>query len=234
MRRSILICLLALAPMAASQAADDAPTTPTQEATAMSDDPETTETLQARGPMYPLVQMQTSMGDFVLELDAEKAPITVLNFIDYLEAGFYNNTVFHRVIEGFMIQGGGFHPDYTRKTEGLRPPIKNEWRNGLKNERGTIAMARVGNQHDSATSQFFINVEDNRSLDQPGDGAAYAVFGKVVRGMETVDEIRVVPTRQTRVSEATPLRQIVIRQVRLVSEFDREAAEKLAEAAQGR
>jgi len=138
------------------------------------------------------VKLETSLGDIVLELDGEKAPISTKNFVDYVDAGFYNGTIFHRVMSNFMIQGGGYLPDLTEKQDGLRPPIKNEWQNGLKNVRGTIAMART-QVADSATAQFFINVVDNGALDQPRDGAAYAVFGKVVGGMDTVDKIRNTP-----------------------------------------
>jgi peptidyl-prolyl cis-trans isomerase A (cyclophilin A) len=135
------------------------------------------------------VVMETSLGKVVLELDAEKAPVSVANFLSYVDEGFYNHTIFHRVISGFMIQGGGF--DISQKMKPGKAPIKNEAANGLKNDRGTIAMART-NQVDSATSQFFINHADNnflnyRSPDPRGFG--YAVFGKVVEGMDVVDQI---------------------------------------------
>jgi cyclophilin family peptidyl-prolyl cis-trans isomerase len=135
------------------------------------------------------VIMETNFGDIVLELDAEKAPQTVANFLGYVDAGFYNRTIFHRVINGFMIQGGGFDAEKNQKS--TKAPIKNEAQNGLKNNRGTIAMART-NQVDSATSQFFINLVDNaflnhRSADAQGYG--YAVFGKVIAGMDVVDKI---------------------------------------------
>lgn len=147
--------------------------------------------------------MNTSMGDIVLELDQGKAPISVENFVKYAEKGHYTGTVFHRVIKNFMIQGGGFDDKMNEKPTDA--PIKNEWQNGLKNTRGTIAMARKGKQAgqtdnslsaDSATSQFYINVVDNtRGLDLPqADGAAYAVFGRVIAGMDVVDRIRNVPT----------------------------------------
>ncbi len=139
--------------------------------------------------LHPKVRFKTTLGDIVIELDGEKAPISTLNFLQYVEDGYYNGTVFHRVIANFMIQGGGFDKNMDKKTSGLRSPIKNEWRNGLKNVRGTLAMARTS-APDSATSQFFINVVDNANLDRPNGGAAYAVFGKVVEGMGTVDKIR--------------------------------------------
>ena len=141
------------------------------------------------------VKLETSLGDIVLDLDAEKAPISVKNFIDYVDSGFYAGTIFHRVMSNFMIQGGGFTSDLSEKKDGLRPPIKNEWQNGLKNTRGTIAMART-QIADSATAQFFINVVDNGMLDQPRDGAAYAVFGKVIGGMDVVDKIRATEVKE--------------------------------------
>ena len=138
------------------------------------------------------IKMETNMGDITLSLDEEKAPETVKNFVQYAKDGFYDGTIFHRVIDGFMIQGGGFTENYERKQ--TRAPIQNEADNGLKNNRGSIAMARTGDPH-SATAQFFINVKDNSFLDYPGqDGWGYAVFGKVVEGMDIVDEIRQVDT----------------------------------------
>ena len=139
------------------------------------------------------VKLSTSQGDIVVELDATKAPKTVDNFIQYVKAGHYNGTVFHRVIDNFMIQGGGMTADLKEKP--TRPPIALESRNGLNNDRGTIAMARTSVPN-SATSQFFINVKDNGFLNaaQSNDGNGYAVFGKVVSGMDVVDKIRVVPT----------------------------------------
>jgi peptidyl-prolyl cis-trans isomerase A (cyclophilin A) len=136
--------------------------------------------------------LETSMGVIEIELDREKAPVTVDNFVTYVEEGFYDGLVFHRAIEGFMVQGGGFQPDGTWK-EG-HDPITNEARNGLKNERGAIAMARSSDP-DSATSQFFINTVDNPGLDYPNpDGHGYAVFGRVVEGMDVVDAIESAPT----------------------------------------
>jgi len=137
------------------------------------------------------VTMTTSMGDIVIELNNEKAPLSTANFLSYVDKGFYEGTIFHRIIPNFMIQGGGFTADMSQKPTG--PGVKNEWKNGLKNVRGSIAMARTAIA-DSGTSQFFINVVDNPFLDQPRDGAAYAVFGKVVSGMEVVDKIKAVPT----------------------------------------
>ncbi len=139
------------------------------------------------------VLLQTSLGDLVLKLDAEKAPVSTANFLAYVDAGHYNGTIFHRVIPTFMIQGGGFTPDMQQKP--VKASIANEWRNGLTNSRGAVAMARLGGRPDSATCQFFINTVDNDFLDRPQpDGAAYAVFGKVVVGLDTVDKIKAVPT----------------------------------------
>ncbi|MFO0829611.1 MAG: peptidylprolyl isomerase [Phycisphaerales bacterium] len=144
----------------------------------------------AKGEPIEFVLLKTSMGDILLELNREKAPISVANFLHYVDSGFYDNTIFHRVVKDFVVQGGGFGLDNVQKK--TDPPIKNEWENGLKNTRGSLAMART-QAADSATSQFYINVNDNAPLDQPRRGAAYAVFGRVVKGMEVVDKIREVP-----------------------------------------
>jgi len=146
----------------------------------------------APGAKPEYVKLITSMGDVVIELNAEKAPISVANFLRYVDKGHYDGTIFHRVIPSFMLQGGGFTSDFVQKPTDA--PIVNEWKNGLKNVRGSVAMARLP-APDSATSQFFINVVDNPRLDAPmNDPAAYAVFGKVVSGMDVVDRIRDVPT----------------------------------------
>lgn len=139
-----------------------------------------------------MVLISTSSGDIKLELYEKKAPITVANFLSYVSDGFYDGTIFHRVINNFMIQGGGFTADMSQKP--TKPPIKNEADNGLKNERGTIAMARTA-VVDSATSQFFINHKDNAFLDNGARDFGYAVFGKVVDGMEVVDKIAAVRTK---------------------------------------
>lgn len=144
----------------------------------------------------PRVKMEIGVKDeqwgaLVIELDEEKAPATVSNFLRYVDDGFYNGTIFHRVIKTFMVQGGGQAADGSPRT--LRPPVKNEAGNGLKNSRGSVAMARTSDPH-SATAQFFINVVDNDFLDHPGrDGWGYCVFGHVVEGLELVDRIRDVP-----------------------------------------
>lgn len=144
--------------------------------------------------MHPHVRLKTNFGDIQLELDREKAPKSVDNFLAYVNEGFYDGTIFHRVIDGFMLQGGGFMQDYKRKD--TKPTIDNEADNGLKNNRGTVAMARTNMPH-SASSQFFINVVDNDFLNHRSptqEGWGYAVFGKVIQGMDVVDKIRKVPT----------------------------------------
>ncbi len=140
----------------------------------------------------PQVKLDTNMGDIVLTLYPEKAPKSVANFLQYVRDGYYDGTIFHRVIDGFMVQGGGFDESFNQKP--TRAPIENEAKNGLKNQVGSVAMARTGDPH-SATGQFFINVADNDFLDYPGqDGWGYAVFGKVIDGMDVVDKIRKLPT----------------------------------------
>jgi peptidyl-prolyl cis-trans isomerase A (cyclophilin A) len=156
------------------------------------------------------VRLATTQGDIVLELDAEKAPKTVDNFVKYVKAGHYDGIIFHRVIENFMIQTGGFRADLSQKP--VRAAIPLESRNGLSNVRGSIAMARTSDP-ESATSQFFINVNDNIRLDQPNaaDGNGYAVFGKVVEGMDVVDKIRVLPTRSEGPHQNVPVTTVTIR-----------------------
>ncbi len=177
---------------------------------------------------FVYIQMKTSKGDIFLELDKEKAPISTENFVRYTKEGFYDGTIFHRVIENFMIQGGGFDKDMKKKK--THEGIKNEWKNGLSNKRGTIAMARLGGQPDSATAQFFINVKDNDFLDTPNpdprynDGAAYAVFGKVVKGMDVVDAIREVRTTRRPPYADVPVEAVVIESVSVLEPAD---AEKL-------
>jgi peptidyl-prolyl cis-trans isomerase A (cyclophilin A) len=160
------------------------------------------------------VKLATSQGDIVLELDAAKAPKTVENFVQYVKAGHYNGTVFHRVIDNFMIQGGGMTPDMKEKP--TRPPIPLESRNGLDNLRGTVAMARTMDPN-SATAQFFINLKNNDFLNaaQSRDGNGYAVFGKVVAGMDVVDKIRAVATGSKGPFENVPLEPVVIKQATL-------------------
>lgn len=160
------------------------------------------------------VEVQTSAGDFVLELDADKAPKTVQNFLQYVNDKHYQGTIFHRVIDGFMIQGGGFTVDMNQKP--TRAPVPLEANNGLLNDRGTIAMARTGNPN-SATSQFFINVVDNPGLNAPKpDGFGYTVFGKVSSGMETIDKIRAMSTGSKAGKQNVPLTPVTINAVRVL------------------
>lgn len=140
----------------------------------------------AQQPHYPLVEVRTNLGAFVVELDTRRAPLTVQNFLDYADSGHYEGTIFHRVIAGFMIQGGGYDEAFDEPDTG--EPIPNESGNGLSNRRGTIAMARTANPH-SATAQFYVNLVDNPSLDPNQARWGYAVFGTVVEGMDVVDEI---------------------------------------------
>jgi cyclophilin family peptidyl-prolyl cis-trans isomerase len=160
------------------------------------------------------VLVETSLGNIVLQLNKEKAPKTVENFLQYVEAGFYNGTIFHRVIKGFMIQGGGFSPDMKKKQ--TRAPVQNEAKNGLKNKRGSIAMARTSAPH-SATAQFFINHKDNTSLDYPSrDGWGYAVFGEVTEGMDVVDAIAGQKTGRKNGMQNVPSTPVVIEKVSLL------------------
>jgi len=160
------------------------------------------------------VALDTTMGTIVVELDAKAAPKTVANFLEYVKSGHYNNTLFHRVIGNFMIQGGGYTADLAEKP--TRAPIPLESQNGLKNERGAISMARRGDPN-SATAQFFINVVDNPNLDFPRpDGNGYAVFGKVVEGMDVVDKIRAVQTTASGPHQSLPATPVVIKSARIV------------------
>ena len=165
-----------------------------------------------------MVIMRTTYGDITLELDAEKAPNTVANFIAYAKDGFYNGTIFHRVIDGFMIQGGGFDADMNQKPTG--DPIENEATNGLKNDHGTIAMARTMDPH-SATAQFFINVKDNDFLNHSGQnmqGWGYAVFGKVSGGAEVLDKIRAVATTSKAGHQDVPVDPVIIESVEVTED----------------
>jgi peptidyl-prolyl cis-trans isomerase B (cyclophilin B) len=163
-----------------------------------------------------MIRMQTTKGVIEIELDAEKAPITVENFLTYVKDGFYDGTIFHRVIDGFMIQGGGLEAGMKEKQ--TREPIKNEADNGLPNDRGTIAMARTNDPH-SATAQFFINVSDNAFLNfrsQSVDGWGYCVFGKVINGMDVVDTIKGVATTTKGFHQDVPAEDVVIEKVEVV------------------
>lgn len=164
-----------------------------------------------------MIRIQTNKGVIELELDAAKAPETVNNFLAYVEEGFYDGTIFHRVIDGFMIQGGGLEPGMKEK-RGTRAPVKNEADNGLKNERGTVAMARTNDPH-SATAQFFINVVDNGFLNYRSattDGWGYCVFGRVTNGMDVVDAIKGVATTTKGYYQDVPADDVVIEKIEVV------------------
>jgi len=158
----------------------------------------------------PIIKLETSKGTMTIELDAEKAPKSAANFVEYVNDGFYDGLIFHRVIPNFMVQGGGMNPDMSQKAN--KAPIQNEANNGLKNDRGTIAMARTNDPH-SATSQFFINLKDNDFLNHTSESPAgwgYAVFGKVTEGIETIDEIAKAQTGQVAGHGGVPLQPIEI------------------------
>ena len=160
-----------------------------------------------------MITLHTNFGDIKLQLNADKAPLTVANFMKYVEDGFFDGTIFHRVIDGFMIQGGGFTEDMTQKRSG--EPVKNEANNGLSNRVGTIAMARTSDPH-SATAQFFININDNTFLDfkaENSQGWGYCVFGEVVEGMDVVEKIKGVNTGNRGMHQDVPLEAVVIEKV---------------------
>ena len=192
--------------LALSQAPTPAPTPSAAASPAASASP--------AAPSGPIVQLETSLGRIRLVLDKTKAPLSVDNFLKYIRAGHYDGTIFHRVIPGFMIQGGGYDPDMSERP--TRPPIRNEAKNGLRNVRGSIAMART-NDANSATAQFFINVKDNPALDFGIRGAGYAVFGQVVEGLDVVDKIVAVPTRMKGDHQNVPTTPVVIQSAREVT-----------------
>jgi peptidyl-prolyl cis-trans isomerase A (cyclophilin A) len=176
--------------------------------------PEVTPTTEATPkplPNGPVVVLETSMGRVKIGLHQDEAPISVKNFIQYLRAGHYDGTIFHRVIPKFMVQGGGFEPDMSERP--TRPPIKNEAANGLHNVRGTLAMART-NDANSATSQFFVNLVDNLRLDYGIAGAGYCVFGEVIEGMDVVDRIAAVETTTKGMYQNVPVKPVVITRAR--------------------
>ena len=213
MLRTLLTTVLALTTVSAAQdaakpAAPAAPTAPAAPAAPAED-------------KVVFVKLATSKGDIILELNETKAPLSVANFVQYVKDGHYDGTTFHRVIGNFMIQGGGFTPDMKQKD--TRAPIKNEWQNGLKNTRGTISMARTS-VADSATSQFFINVVDNGGLDLPRDGAAYAVFGRVIGGMDVVDAIRNVRTGIKGGMRDVPVEDVMITKASMLTADEAKAA----------
>ena len=163
-----------------------------------------------------MIKLHTNHGVITLQLDAEKAPLSAANFIEYVNSGFYDGTIFHRVMDNFMIQGGGFEPGMKQKP--TNAPVKNEAANGLKNAKYTVAMARTSDPH-SATAQFFINVSDNDFLDHPGqDGWGYCVFGKVVEGTEVVDAIRKVKTGNSGFHQNVPKEDVVITKAEVVQQ----------------
>jgi peptidyl-prolyl cis-trans isomerase A (cyclophilin A) len=163
---------------------------------------------------YPVVVMETTVGTIRIEVFTDKAPITAKNFLDYADSGFYNNTIFHRVVPNFVIQGGGYLASMNRKP--TKPAIQNESKNGLKNLRGTLSMARYSDPN-SATSQFFINLKDNAHLDPPaGGGLGYAVFARVVEGMDVVDKIAAVKTGTKNV-QGTPFQNVPLKPVTVKS-----------------
>ena len=168
--------------------------------------------------MPPVVELDTNMGPIVIELNEEKAPKTVENFLNYVKSGHYDGTIFHRIIDGFMIQGGGMDAEMNEKA--TNAPVENEADNGLKNDKGTIAMARTQDPH-SATSQFFINVKDNDFLNHSGknmQGWGYTVFGKVTSGMDVIDKMRGVPTGRFGMHADVPNEPVVINSATIITQ----------------
>ena len=158
-----------------------------------------------------MIRIETTLGEFTVELFEKEAPVTVANFLKYIDDGFFDGTIFHRIVPGFVIQGGGFTEDMSQKR--THPTIKNEADNGLKNERGTLSMART-NDINSATSQFFVNLKDNEFLDHKRGNFGYAVFGKVTQGMEVIDQIAAVETGRRKGHEDVPLEAVIMTSVR--------------------
>jgi peptidyl-prolyl cis-trans isomerase A (cyclophilin A) len=163
--------------------------------------------LRAAQPADPVVELKTSMGTITLQLDATHAPLSTSNFLSYVDQKFYDGTIFHRIIPGFMVQGGGFTPEMTEKPTGA--PIHNESTNGLKNLRGTISMARTSDP-DSGTSQFFLNLVDNAALDSTGDAPGYAVFGKIIGGMDVLEKMGQVATTTKGEYENVPVEPVIL------------------------
>ena len=162
-----------------------------------------------------MIRFETTLGDFTIELFEKEAPETVSNFLRYIDDGFFDGTIFHRIVPGFVIQGGGFTGDMTQKR--TQPPIKNEADNGLKNGRGTLSMART-NDINSATSQFFVNLKDNDFLDHQRGNFGYAVFARVTQGMEVIDKIAAVATGRRRGFDDVPLEAVIMKSVRRVAD----------------
>lgn len=214
-----LVTSLALGTLAFAQNGAPAATPPVAPAAAPAKAPATAAAME-----YAI--FHTNKGDIVIELDHAKAPISAANFARYITDGFYDGTVFHRVMAGFVIQGGGFDEAGVQKK--TKDPISNEWQNGLKNNRGTLSMARTADPN-SATSQFFVNLKDNAALDMARGGAAYAVFGKVIAGMEVVDVIAAVKCFPKGLREvSSPVEAIVVSKAEIIT---KEAADKLVAAA---
>jgi peptidyl-prolyl cis-trans isomerase A (cyclophilin A) len=158
-----------------------------------------------------MIRFETSLGDFTIEFYEKEAPESVANFMRYIDDGFFDGTIFHRIVPGFVIQGGGFTEDMSQKR--TKPPVKNEADNGLKNSRGTLSMART-NDINSATSQFFVNLKDNDFLDHSRGNFGYAVFARVTQGMEVIDKIAAVETGRTRGFDDVPLEAVIMKSVR--------------------
>lgn len=192
--------------------------------------------VQAPGdPLHPKVKLETTLGDIVCELNAERAPAAVLNFVQYVNANYYDGTIFHRVLKDSMIQGGGYTPDLEPKLRGLKPDVEGSWGSHLQNERGTISMIRGRGTAQLASAQFYINLADNVDLDESRHHGSYAVFGRVVEGMDTVDEIGNVPVGSHEKyaggrSEVVPTRPIIIKSVRLITPFDTFQVQAMAAA----
>jgi peptidyl-prolyl cis-trans isomerase A (cyclophilin A) len=161
-----------------------------------------------------MIRFETTLGDFTIELFEKKAPLSVANFLKYVEDGFFDGTIFHRIVPGFVIQGGGFTEDMSQKD--TQPPVKNEADNGLKNERGTLSMARTSDIH-SATSQFFVNLKDNDFLDHSRGNFGYAVFARVTQSMDVVDKIAAVETGRRRGFDDVPVDAVIMKSVRQVT-----------------
>lgn len=201
-----LLCFAACGPTTVGEKDEAEKPTDVNENAGKQSPAETTEK-ETESMNNPVVIMKTSMGDIEIELLKDKAPVTVENFLQYVDDGFYDNTIFHRVIAGFMVQGGGFTPDMKQKE--TRAPIKNEAKNGLKNLRGTLSMARTM-VVDSATSQFFMNLVDNAFLDHGGRDYGYAVFAKITDGMDVLDKIGAVPTATKAGHQDVPVEPVTI------------------------
>lgn len=213
--RKFWVCVLASTLGLAGCGQSETPTADSAAPTAEAAAPASNDSLaaeQAAEPQRPRVAIETKYGKLIVELDPEKAPLTVQNFLDYVDSGHYDGTIFHQVVEGYIALGGGYTPDNTEKP--VHSPIRNEAHNGLKNERGTIAMARSPDMIDSSTCQFFINLKDNPALDYKDrtvEGYGYCVFGKVISGMEVLKKIEDVPVDQ---QEFKPTEIVLIETIR--------------------